>query len=297
MLLTDERCAVRPPAPRRHSRTRSSPTPQATHPLPQLRLTAPGTEVVGLGVTCALATVPAKRGDQSCNIVRDPCGARAACGSRRFHLPRHMRCAQASVSAAPDAGFGEALGPIPAQAAHTIAGVTDYHIKFTKGHRDRVGEVRSPPSLSASGEMVWRPGPVGTARPLQDAVVSRLAVVALAEACGVSASHLLDGKLHSEGGESVDKVSEPVGCAASRPVLAASRHAGAHLLACSHLPRTREPLEALLARRTHLVEMRGGRCAGVGATAARVVLCGSFNPLHDGHKASCAAAPAREPAL
>ena len=47
----------------------------------------------------------------------------------------------------------------------------------------------------------------------QDAVASRIAILALAEACGLQASQLLDGVLDEAVGEALQRKEDFVGCA------------------------------------------------------------------------------------
>ena len=56
--------------------------------------------------------------------------------------------------------------------------------------------------------------------------------------------------------------------------------------------RHRSPLDALSERRVALVQMHESRITAVGASNAQVLLSGSFNPLHEGHKACLPAPPA-----
>ena len=49
-----------------------------------------------------------------------------------------------------------------------------------------------------------------------------------------------------------------------------------------------DPLQALLEGRAHTVEYAGGNCLVDARRGGRVVLPGSFNPIHEGHRhASC----------
>ena len=56
--------------------------------------------------------------------------------------------------------------------------------------------------------------------------------------------------------------------------------------------------ESILGRRirgAEMLEFTGGRLTAVGASRANVILSGSFNPLHDGHRELLAAAIAMKP--
>jgi hypothetical protein len=103
-------------------------------------------------------------------------------------------------------------------------------------------------------------------RGTEDAVASRMLLQALADACGVPADLVAPHTLRAAG-EAVSSSLVPFA----------------------------DPLGALLARdpAVRVLQLRGGAAvAAVGAAAPRVLLPGSFNPLHAGHAALLAAAVA-----
>lgn len=65
--LVGRSAAVEAPPP--HTPT---PASQPLRPLLQLRLAPPGADVAGVAATCSLASVPLKRGDHRCFVVRPP---------------------------------------------------------------------------------------------------------------------------------------------------------------------------------------------------------------------------------
>lgn len=152
-------------------------------------------------------------------------------------------------------------------ATRSSAGATLRSVSFAKGARDRAEE---------------------------DRVASRLLIRTLAEACGV-ASDVPPPLLDEAAGERHFREDSPVGCARISQNLVSSLFRlsfPAHFFSRAAGLRSADAIGALLAGRVGCVELTRGAATGVGACRARVLLCGSFNPLHDGHTALLAAAVA-----
>ena len=139
-------------------------------------------------------------------------------------------------------------------AAQSARGCVTYGLVFAKGLRGRVAE---------------------------DRIAGTLLVHALAEACGVVSSAAEGVRRELSAGEVLQREEASTSEAgAGAGVAGGAAPEGA--------------LSALLEGRTAAVELQGGRVAAVGAARPRVLLPGSFNPLHEGHRAllvaACAAA-------
>ena len=183
-----------------------------------VRLTPPGhsaRHVVGVGCTCALASVPPKRGEHRCVV-----------------------------------------------AAYGVNGVVEYNLAMEKGRRDRWDE---------------------------DGLASRLVVQALADA---AADAVADADADADAASADD--APPASRRSSRGVGSLVDDPNV-LRSGDHLTVTREPIvdpiDWLTSGAGDLVELTDGVPTAIGAVPPpALVLPGSFNPLHDGHRGMLAAA-------
>ena len=185
-----------------------------------VRLTPPGQsprDVVGVGCTCALASVPAKRGEHRCVV-----------------------------------------------ATYGVRGVAEYSLTMEKGRRDR-----------------WE----------EDGLASALVVQALADAAAEAA----DGRV-DENGDATNESSSPT--PTSSDLVGPAMHPPGDALTVTRTPMT-DALEWVTSGAGDLVEVIDGVPAALGAVSSQgpgaLVLPGSFNPLHDGHRGMLAAAAALRP--